>query len=174
MNLVEAIQSIDLDAVIDRMNAYALNRLGSVGIKSFNGKEPVDFVGDVILKVIEGTRDWDNATCSFDDFLFGCLKSEISNFFKSNRVKYDDELPELMASNSEYDFEKKRLRLGELLKEAGADDEELTVFECWMDGMYKPAEISSDLGVEVKVIYNVTKRLQRTLSKIKSEAKNII
>lgn len=174
MNLIEAIQSIDLDDVIDRMNAYAISRLSSVGAKDFNGREPVDFVGDVILKVIEGTRDWENATCSFEEFLFGCLRSEVSNFFSSNIAKHDDEVPELTSSDLEYNYEEKRLRLAELLNNAGADDDESAVFECWMDGMFKPAEIASDLGIDVKNVYNITKRLQRTLFKIQSQAKSII
>ena len=76
MYLAEAIKSVDMNEVIDRMNAYAISLLKSVGSKNFNGKEPIDFVGDVILKVMEGKRDWSKAKCSFTEFLFGCLKRD--------------------------------------------------------------------------------------------------
>lgn len=71
MNLTEAIQSVDMNKVIDSMNAYAISLLKSAGAKNFNGKEPIDFVGEVILKVMEGKRDWTKAQCSFKEFLFG-------------------------------------------------------------------------------------------------------
>ena len=74
MTLAEAIQSVDMDEIIDSMNAYAISRLNSVSEKTFNGRSSVDFVGDLILKVMEGKRDWDKAECSFKEFLFGCLK----------------------------------------------------------------------------------------------------
>ena len=81
MNLADAIHSEDMDAIIDSMNAYAITRLKSVEEKTFNGTTPVDFVGEVILKAMDGTRNWDSNKCSFKEFLFGCLKSDISNFF---------------------------------------------------------------------------------------------
>mgnify|MGYP003648770776 CR=1 FL=1 len=86
MNLYDELQSIDLDDLLDRLTSYATNRLKSAGLKDLGGKEPFDFVGDLLLKVIEGTRDWENANCSFTDFMFGSLRSEISNFLKGSLV----------------------------------------------------------------------------------------
>jgi len=108
MSLTEAIQSVDMDEVIDRMNAYAISLLKSVGVKNFNGKEPIDFVGDVVLKVMEGKRNWAKAQCSFTEFLFGCLKSEINNFFTTNKHIYDNELPEIPSNEQSLNVEDKR------------------------------------------------------------------
>jgi DNA-directed RNA polymerase specialized sigma24 family protein len=174
MNLTEAIQSIDLDEVIDRLNAYAISQLKSVGVKNFNGKEPIDFVGDVLLKVMEGQRDWSKANCSFTEFLFGCLKSEISNFFKSNKNIYDNELHEISNTDNSSSAEELRNSISDNLKLEGADDDELTIFEYWADGITKPSEIAKDLGIDVKEVYNITKRLQRRLSKTHTQLKNII
>lgn len=174
MNLTEAIQSIDMDEVIDRMNAYAISLLKSVGVKNFNGKEPIDFVGDVILKVMEGKRDWAKAQCSFKEFLFGCLKSEISNFFTTNKNIYENELPDIPSNEQSLNIEDKRNQVAELLKQEGADDDELTVFEYWADGTTKPAEIAKDLGIDVKEVYKITKRLERRLPKIQTQVANII
>lgn len=174
MNLAEAIQSIDFDEVIDRMNAYAFSQLKSVGVKTFNGKEPIDFVGEVILKVMEGQRDWTKANCSFTEFLFGCLRSEISNFFKTNKNIYDNELPEISTTDQSFSVEPIRNSISEILKLEGADDDELTVFEYWADGLIKPSEIAKDLGINVKEVYNITKRLERRLTKIQTQVKNII
>lgn len=173
MNLTEAINSVDMDEVIDRMNAYAISLLKSVGTKNFKGKEPIDFVGDVILKVIEGKRDWAKAKCSFTEFLFGCLKSEISNFFTTNKNLYDSELPEIPSNGYSSKEEVKLNQVIELLKQEGADDKELLVFEYWADGTTKPKEIATDLGIEVKEVYNITKRLERRLPKIQTQVINI-
>lgn len=174
MNLTEAIQSVDMDDLIDRMNAYAICRLKSVGIKNFNGKEPIDFVADLILKVMEGRRDWNKAQCSFKDFLFGCLKSEISSFFATNKNLYNSELPEIPSNGDSSNGEDKRNQIFELLKQEGADDNELLIFEYWVDGITKPKEIAKDLGIEVKEVYNITKRLERRLPKIQTQVANII
>lgn len=174
MNLTEAIQSVDMDEVIDRMNAYAISLLKSVGIKNFNGKEPIDFVGDVILKVMEGKRDWSKAQCPFEEFLFGCLKSEISNFFTTNKNIYSDELPDIYSNEESFNADEKRNQVSELLEQEGADDDELTVFEYWMEGITKPAKIAEDLGIDVKKVYKITKRLVRRLPKIQTQVINII
>jgi DNA-directed RNA polymerase specialized sigma24 family protein len=174
MNIVEEIRSEDMDEVIDRMNAYAIYLLKTVAVKNFNGKEPIDFVGDVILKVMEGTRDWDKAKCSFRDFLFGCLKSEISNFFKINKIIYEDELPDISSDEEPLPVDDERKYVSDLLKQEGADDDELTVFEYWVDGITKAAEIAEDLGINVREVYKITKRLERRLYKIQKKVKNII
>jgi len=175
MNLIEAIQSENMDELIDRMNAYAISRLKSVGVKSFNGKEPIDFVGDVILKVMENTRDWSKAQCSFREFLFGCLKSEISNFFKNKELNFLDDLPEIADTYlSDDKIEDKKNKIYALLKQEGADDTELIVFGYWMEGVKKPSEIAGDLGINIKEVYNSTKRIERRLFKIQSIIKTIV
>jgi len=174
MNLAEALNSIDLDEVIDSLNAYAISHLKSVGEKNFDGKEPIDLVSDLILKVMEGKRDWNKAQCSFREFLFGCLKSEISNFFITNKNIHADELPEIPINEYSINIEEKRKQVSDLLKQEGAEDEELIVFEYWMEGIYKPSEIAKDLGIEVKRIYNIIKRLERRLPKIQMQIINII
>lgn len=174
MNLTEAIQSVDMGEIIDRMNAYAISRLKSVGIKNFNGKLPVDFVGDLILKVLEGRRDWSKAKCSFELFLFGSLKSDIDNFFTTNKFNYTDNLPEVSSDANSSNIEEERRIVYNQLKHEGSDDDELIVFEYWMDGMNKPADIAADLGIDVNEIYKITKRLERRIQKIKPQISRII
>lgn len=174
MNLEEAMQSVDLDEVIDSLNAYAISRLKTVGVKNFKGKEPIDFVAELLLKVLEDKRDWSKARCSFKEFLFGCLKSEINNFFATNKIIQADELPDIPFNDQSYDIQEKRKKVVELLEQEGADDDELLVFECWMDGILKPAKIAEDLGLDVKEVYNIIKRLERRLPKVQPQVKNIL
>lgn len=160
MNLNKEIQAID-DSVIDGMNNYAISRLRSVGAKDFNGKEPIDFVGDVLVKIVEGKRDWSKAECSFKEFLFGCLRSEISNFFSKQKIFHSSEIPESSETESVESIEKKRQRTYDILKKEGADDDELMVFECWMEGVTKSSEVAQELGIKPQDVYNITRRLER-------------
>lgn len=174
MNVEEAIQSVDMDEVINRLNAYAYSVLKSMRVKDFAGKEPIDFVGDVLLKVIEEKRDWNKAKCSFTEFLFGCLRSEIYNFFKTHKYHFVDELPEIISTDQLSNIEYEKNKVIEVLKLDGITDDEILVFECWMDGLKKPREIAKDLGVDVKEVYNITKRLERRLIKNKTKIEDIL
>lgn len=174
MTIKEAIESENMDEIIDRMNAYAIYRLHSVREKTFNGLSPLDFVGEVIIKALEGTRKWDSTQCSFKMFLFGCLRSDIYNFFKTLNHSHLNEFPEISVNDSIINVEEKRKKVSELFKQAGADDDELTVFEYWMDGISKPSEIAKDLGIDIKELYVIIKRLERRRMKIETQAINII
>ena len=83
-------------------------------------------------------------------------------------------MPEIPTDGSLSNIEKKRKQVSDLLEQEGADDDELTVFECWVDGINKPADIAKDLGVDVKEIYKIIKRLERRLPKIQTQAINIL
>ena len=174
MTVEEAMSSNNMDEIIDAMNAYAISRLKTIQVKSFNGKEAIDFVSDLIIKVLEGKRDWSKAKCSFREFLFGCLKSEIDNFFTTLKHKFTNEIPESSQNQtSDFNSENDRKKVVQLLIDDGSDDDEIILFEYWMDGIFKPAEIASDLGVEVLHINNVKKRLARKLIKIQTKAHNL-
>jgi len=142
-------------------------RIKTIGVKDLEGKTPEDFVGEVLMKVAEGERDWSKAKCPFKDFLFGCLKSHLYNFFKSYEQKYEAELPDI-ESESEIESELKNIAL-QKLKEDGADQDEIDVFECWIENINKPAEIAELLGKDVKEVYNITKRLERKMPKLQTE-----
>ena len=131
-------------------------------------------VAEVILKVIEGDRDWPNAKCSFKVFLFGCLKSHLNNYAKSHRPVFVDELPEIRDVEATGDVAEIVLKGIEMLKTAGSDTDEITVFECWCEGIKKPAEIADFFERDVNDVYNIEKRLVRRLAKLKPQIAKII
>lgn len=167
MTLEEALHNNDMNEIMDSMTAYVYGRMKTIGVKDLEGKTPEDFVGEVLMKVAEGERDWSKAKCSFKVFLFGCLKSHLSNFFKTFEQKYDPELPDI-ESEAEIESELKNIAL-QKLKEGGADQDEIDVFECWIENINKPAEIAELLGKNVKEVYNITKRLERKMPKLQTE-----
>lgn len=173
MDIKEVIESVNMEDIIDRMNAYAYSRLKTYNLKNFNGKEPIDFVGDIILKALEGTRNWDQGKVSFEDFLFGSLKSEISNFFKKINPVYIDELPDVSHLDDE-NLEEEKKEIIKILNEDGATDNEILLFECWMEGIVKPSEIAEFLEINIANIYNIIKRLKRRLPRVLEQIKNII
>ncbi len=176
MNLADFLESADLNAITDKLYLYAKDRLKSVGIKSFGGVEPMDFVYNLLLKVIEEKRTWDDSKYSFTEFLFGALKSEISNFFSTNKQDVSlDNLLEIAGDNQpDSDVVVQKNIIIELLEHAGADGDEIFIFDCWADGISKPSEIAHDLDIDVKEVYKISKRLKRRLQQIHSQAKHII
>lgn len=174
MTLEEALHKNDMNEIMDSMTAYVYGRITTLGVKDLEGKTPEDFVGEVLMKVAEGERDWSKAKCSFKDFLFGCLKSHLYNFFKSFEQVYEDELPDIESGpESGNESELKQIAIKKL-KDDGADQDEIDVFECWIDNMKKPSEIAELLGKNVKEIYNITKRLERKMPKLQTEIINFV
>jgi len=78
-----ALVRLDLATVINKMNMYASMRLKTMSTKQLEGKLPEDFTADVILKVLDGTLNWLNAsTNDMEAFLMMGIKGECSNFIK--------------------------------------------------------------------------------------------
>jgi hypothetical protein len=86
MNTTTAREELDkmkLDSAIKNMNKYASIRLHNIDVKQFEGKTPDDFVSEVLLKILEGTYNWEtSATTSFNKFLMNCVSTEVGNFMK--------------------------------------------------------------------------------------------
>lgn len=174
MTLEEELQNNDMNGIMDSMTAYVYCRIKTIGVKDLEGKTPEDFVGEVLMKVAEGERDWLKSKVSFKVFLFGCLKSHLSNFFKSFEQKYDTELPEIeIGAESGSESALKNIAIKKLIED-GADQDEIDVFECWIDNINKPAEIADLLGKDVKEVYNITKRLERKMPGLKTQILKIV
>lgn len=176
MTLPQAIQSVDIPELFDRMTTYAYSKLRSVGLKDFNGQQPEDFVGELILKVMDDQRKWSNAKCSFTEFLFGSLRSEISNFLKTQKREgfhFTENFPENGEEQNNSDLIELRNNFIELLQSNGANDDEIKLFEYWADGVVKPQEIADDWPKNIKQVYVIIRRLERRRDKVSEEAKKI-
>lgn len=102
------------------------------------------------------------------------MKSEISNYFKTHKNIYVNELLDIPSNGYSSNYKDTRTQVFEFLEQEGADDYELLIFECWVDGISKPKDIAKELEIEVKEVYNVTKRLERRLLKIQPLVANIL
>lgn len=177
----------ELDELILRMRAFANKKLGNFN-NNHGGQQKLDFVFNVFEKALTDIRKWNKEEYEFEDFLFGVLKSEISAYHeKEKRRKPPEEnlekdesyildLPvygeEVGYSDESYaDLDNKTIkdRYVKLLESSGASDLEMLIFECWCDGIEKPAEIADFLETDAAEIYNAVKRLERRKRKLNSQ-----
>ena len=56
MTIEEAILSHDMEDIVNRMILYAKEKIRLMDVKVLEGKEPFDFVQDVICKSLEGNE----------------------------------------------------------------------------------------------------------------------
>ncbi|RNL88535.1 hypothetical protein ED312_08800 [Sinomicrobium pectinilyticum] len=176
----------EMEELILRMRLYAQHKLGKKN-DNFEGEELLDFVFGVFDKALSGIRNWDSKEYSFEEFLFGVLKSDVSNYFKKQKRKApekveDDEIDESYILDLpvyaeeighrddafnliDYDNQKKHFL--ELLENSGASTLEILIFECWCDDIYKSGEIAELLEVSTAEVYNATKRLKNRRRKLK-------
>lgn len=161
----------DLNSLIVKLEAYAYSRIKGMGLSI----EAIDVVYDVLLGIQreEGGRNWDKSKYpQFDQFLFGAVKSHISNAYKKHKNSKVAEsghlatyhsIPVEMEVVEEIDFAVAKKQALVCLQELGGDAEEECVFECWCDGTTKPQEIAEFFDVPVETVYKATKRLIRKL-----------
>lgn len=176
----------ELNELILRMRAFANKRLGTYN-DNHGGQQKLDFVFGVFEKALLDIRKWKKDEFEFEDFLFGVLRSEISAYHEKvkrrkppeenleEKESYILELPVYIEekgyedkSFNEIDNKKQKDRYVKLLESSGASDLEMLIFECWCDGIEKPAEIADFLETDISDIYNAIKRLERRKSKLNS------
>lgn len=166
LTLNQHLNGSDLPRIIDRMVLYANKRIKGVDPKKLQSMQGIDFVADVLEKVAKGTRDWEKADCSFEVFLFGCLKSDISNFFRKAKVLAIEDFWDETFGEKILETEESKREAIEALREFGAKDFEIDVFECWASGICKSQEVADYLQVDVKLVYATTKKLIKRLEKL--------
>jgi RNA polymerase sporulation-specific sigma factor len=191
--ILEHLDSINLNELLDRMEDYVRGRFYNKSEKIRGGIDYLDFCYDVLTKACNGVRNWDKEKITFEKFVFGCLRSDLYNFFrklanrngnilKENIDKTDKEvyiievneftdLEEIGVEDPSHtmDFDQISNDVLLSLKEQGTDKLEIHVFECWLAGYYKPQEIAELCETDVKKINVAVKRLSRKTIKIKKK-----
>jgi RNA polymerase sporulation-specific sigma factor len=170
MDFAAALAKTDFADLFDRLAAYAAQRLCDVDIRAMEGKEPADLVADLFVKVLTGQRNADTATCTLEEFLFGCLRSDIDAFFRKNKIQWLPIIDAFGELDRAFDNVEKNdaaaARAIHALRNLGANDEEINVFILWMDGIRKPQEVGTELGLPVSFIYRIQRRLLNRLKKM--------
>ncbi|MBQ20559.1 MAG: hypothetical protein CMD31_07370 [Flavobacteriales bacterium] len=145
-------------------------------LKSFSR----DAISEIVNKVfITKKRNWNiDAYPDFEDFIVSAVDSQINNMLK--KLKKEVKVGEnefLMnqngetSSNIEETIISKELReqLFDELQANGADDNELLIFECLVDGIEKPEEIRKTIGLSEEDFHNAWRRFKRKREVIKQK-----
>ncbi len=142
----------------------------------WSNDELKDFSRKVISAVIdkifvEKERNWNvDRYLDFEDFIIGVIDSHINNTLnKKGKVS--------AIGNDEYVFDQNgesepsaleivtvdelRKQVFDELELAGADDDELLIFECLADGIEKPDDIRNELGMGESDFHNAWRRFKR-------------
>tara|TARA_R110000868_G_scaffold183107_1_gene424288 strand:+ start:1386 stop:1988 length:603 start_codon:yes stop_codon:yes gene_type:complete len=129
-------------------------------------------IGDIINKVfIEKKRNWNvERYPDFEDFIIGAIDSHVNNLLNKKVIEtsidnYDKILPKniIDGNNAQLIAVTKELsdNIFNELEKAGAEDDELLIFECLVDGLEKPDEIKQELGMSDSDFHNAWRRFKR-------------
>lgn len=169
MTFEEALKNVDFNDLIDRLNGYAEEQLRGLDLKKRQGFDHDDLVAEALRKVCDGTRKW-VPDVSVEAFLWETVRSEISNFIKKNKKvrvlqNYGKESPVFMTPM----IAEEKVAVINQLKSEGADNDEIYIFECWLDDIFKPSEVAGALEMNILDVYSIRKRLYRRLKKIQQQ-----
>jgi hypothetical protein len=184
----EHIQVADWPEITRKLSIYASRRANLVfKVKSDQAVLPMGFsvasvVQESIMKLLDGTRNWNPDNVDLLGFLMGVVKSEIGHLLdlketslstpidSENAEKYQNE-----SLNPEQGvIEKENNKLLEiahqkLIEQAESNPEYETVALCLMSGIYKPRDIVQETGLDVREVYKIKKRWQKDFEKILRE-----
>lgn len=192
--ILETLENLDLKDLLDRMENYVHDRFYDKSDQNKNGQQFQDFCHEVLRKACDGTRKWNMEKCSFENFIFGALKSDLNYFFKKGKVRLDEDDSEdddygvkeecyitdvyyldsieQVIDDKNFDKIDDNVVIEEWissLKKQGADKSEIEVFECWTAGINTPKEVAEYLELSIKEVYNIYKRLRRKKIKLNTQ-----
>jgi len=180
IQLQEALQKQDWGV---QLQAHAVHRLkrryGIKGGKDALKERSQETVQSVLnLVFIEETRKWNaDEYPSLEEFLYSAIDSHLYNSFvkKAREISgQKDEVFEKQSGNGDHAQQiisaaELRKQIVAELKELNADDDEILVFECMFDGLFKPADIRKELGISEEEFHNIWRKVGRKRDKLKNK-----
>ena len=172
----ELFSSYDWKSIQTVLTSYAMILFKIRNRKHINGKEPIDYVQESITLFIEKKRNWNESKYSnIRDFLKSVIDSLIYNDLHSARTKKTIEieeenlssLTESMTSDiGNHDDDIIAAELKKKIKEAIKGDENLEIYFEYIEDHFKAEDFSQSLGIPVKDVYNLSRKLRRITEKI--------
>lgn len=129
-------------------------------------------ISDVLSKIfVEKVRRWNiKRYPDFEDFVIGAIDSHINNLLNKKRKEFSlEDNPHAMDQKAEtvreelepFAVSEFRHQLFDELEQAGADDNELLIFECLADGVEDPKTIKKEIGLSNEDFHNAWRRFKR-------------
>lgn len=171
-DLVGAIATADLEAMLPRLATYAEKRMSRVGWFTTSKHEshkmnPKELVDLAIERCLTGKRHWKESSgyVDLESFLRGVIKSLVSS-----KKKADGRNPVELDEDGDVDrgdvdaFMKQQTEIVAAVEGCASDDDELTAFYLTvLDGHTKREDIATALEWEVAKVSRVRNKLQRRL-----------
>lgn len=138
-------------------------------------------VSEVIESIfIKGTRKWYPDTKeTLEELLYSAIDSHLNNKFKKKQNEISGQNDYVFESNGHAQNGEEILSAREFqdkiiqdLKDLGAEDDELLVFDCMIDGITTPRHIRDELGISEEEFHNIWRRLGRKRSRIAKKLKS--
>lgn len=185
--LLERLNNQDWEAIIKQLTSYAQMKLAPLkwnkGTGATLGKQTEDFVNEAITRVYEnkpGKRKWNyKKQPDLLKHLKGIVSSSISNAVngKENETNIrlnptDTEDESLLSIISYFEDPEEKVIADEisgLIEKAIQDTKDDTLEMVWyavIEYELTPEQISKNLGIEKKEVYNTLKRMRRLAQKI--------
>ncbi|HEY1039518.1 MAG TPA: hypothetical protein VGF30_08950 [Bacteroidia bacterium] len=129
-------------------------------------------ISETIDKIfVSKKRKWNlDSYPEFEKFIVSALDSHVNNTLnkKSSEVEAGEN-DYLLDNNNEIELSQAdiiisnelRKEIFDELSKAGADDDELMVFDCLVEGIDKPEDIRTELGLTEENFHNIWRRLKR-------------
>ena len=186
-----------LRALVEHLTVYALKKMRRLswrgvrysrsdkGLTGARGNEPQDLVSDVILRVVEGKRQWDcNKEPDLRAFLRSAIDSRVNQLADSADNRRTSEQVVVAAARADgpslesglpsredatpldvlIDQEARERFRAEAFKAVEGDPILNDLLECQLEG-FSPAETAEYLDVDVGEIYAARRRLDRALTR---------
>jgi hypothetical protein len=155
----------DWGSIIIRLSAYAVSYCIGKRIELPGGKEPEDVAMDAIDRVYSRHRNWDpDGHPDIFEYLKSVVNSIISNELstaaRKGAVEGIEEADEVIMQNDVEEEMYCRKLDEEIGRRIGGDAEMSIVYKGLKDRML-PREIAEEFYLEIEVVRNAQKRLQR-------------
>ena len=129
-------------------------------------------VGEVINKIfIEKVLNWNiKRYPDFDEFIVCFIDIHINNIFNTkekettvgdNEFILDNNIESEPGTEEVIITSELRKQIFDELQQAGAEDDELLIFECLADGIIKPNAIKEEIGLSDEDFHNAWRRFKR-------------
>lgn len=178
--LSRAFQEQDWSVLWIKLTAHTVFRLTKrYGIKASSedlkarAEEMVSEVVDSIF--VEGTRKWYPETNeTLEELLYSSIDSHLYNtIVKKKQREFSGQEDHVFESNGHAHNGEEILSAKEFqdniiqdLTDLGAEDDELLVFGCMIDGIITPRHIRQELGISEEDFHNIWRRLGRKRDRI--------
>lgn len=137
-----------------------------------------DIVGDILIKMVDGKRNWNPAKVDINAFMYNAIRSHVDGIAKKEKrnISIDKYNEETESFENELDKEhfislqsivdkqdlKERL---ELARERIKDDADCEIiFNCMYEGMRLP-EMAADLGMTIQEVRIIIRRMRYKIRK---------